>query len=125
MVEAARDADILIHEATFDEDMQEKAVSDRHSTVCEALRVALDARPAVTVLTHFSGRFERSLPDVGEAQRQVLSAAGVDGKPGHQVILAQDFMTLPLHGGNSDDDTTLRNVAAVMQPLHQLFAQEN
>ena len=75
MVELARGATLLIHEATFDEDMQEKAIGDRHSTVREALSVARDAQPKCTVLTHFSGRFEKTLPDVWEAQRAIATTA--------------------------------------------------
>ncbi|ELR21007.1 metallobeta-lactamase domain containing protein [Acanthamoeba castellanii str. Neff] len=120
MVELARGATLLIHEATFDEDMQEKAIGDRHSTVREALSVARDAQPKCTVLTHFSGRFEKTLPDVWEAQRAIATTAApalTEEEPPLMVVLAQDFMTLRLEGDQ-------RDVVAVMQPLQQLFAAD-
>jgi len=117
MAKMAQGADILIHEATFDEDMQQKAINDRHSTVREALRIAQDAKPMCTVLTHFSARFEKTLPNVREAQQAVQATAVEEPVP---VLLAQDFMTLPL----PMDSGALCDVVGVMQPLHHLFAQE-
>jgi hypothetical protein len=92
----------------------------RHSTVREALSVARDARPKCTVLTHFSGRFEKTIPDLRQAQAAIFKGAGGKGKEEEDsplVLLAQDFMTLRLEGDHTD-------VAAVMHPLYQLFAAE-
>lgn len=47
-VEAARGASLLIHEATFEDDMVEDAVRKRHSTTGDALGVAAQVRCACT-----------------------------------------------------------------------------
>ena len=59
MTEAARGATVLVHEATFEDGMEEDAVKKRHSTVGEAVKVGNDARAYRTVLTHFSQRYPK------------------------------------------------------------------
>lgn len=50
-------ADLLIHEATFLDDLKERAVEDGHSTVSEAAELARDAGVNKLALTHFSSRY--------------------------------------------------------------------
>ena len=42
VIEAARGATLLVHEATFESEMQEEAVRKKHSTTAEALQVATE-----------------------------------------------------------------------------------
>lgn len=61
LVSAGRDAALLIHEATFDDSMEEDAERKRHSTVGQALDVGRRMRAQQIILTHFSQRYP-SLP---------------------------------------------------------------
>mgnify|MGYP003951391331 CR=1 FL=1 len=54
------DATVLIHEATFEDDLLEDAVKKRHSTTSEAIRTGVDARCYRTILTHFSQRYPKA-----------------------------------------------------------------
>jgi ribonuclease Z len=56
-VELAQNADLLIHEGTFDATMAEDAVAKGHSTVVEAAQIALEAAVRQLVITHISPRY--------------------------------------------------------------------
>ena len=71
-IEASRNADLLIHEATFGDEEAERAVETGHSTAREAAQVARDAGVLRLLLTHFSARYSR---DAGELERE--AQAGV------------------------------------------------
>lgn len=55
--------DLLIHEATHGDDLQEDAVAKRHSTISEALEIASQMNARNVVLTHISQRYPR-LPEL-------------------------------------------------------------
>jgi ribonuclease Z len=65
--EAARDADILVHEATFGDEEAERAVETGHSTAREAAVLARRAGCRRLLLTHFSARYSR---DAAELETQ-------------------------------------------------------
>lgn len=62
LVRVGQGADLLIHEATFENGMEEEAVLKMHSTVSEALSVAKRMDAKACILTHFSQRYPRIAP---------------------------------------------------------------
>ena len=58
-----RNSTVLIHEATFDDDLQEDAKAKKHSTTSEAVGVAVAMRAKRLILTHFSQRYQK-LPNM-------------------------------------------------------------
>ncbi len=89
-VEAARGADLLVHDATFGDEEQARAEETMHATAREAARIARAAGVRELVLTHLSTRYDRDpSPLVREAREE------------HEAVLvAHDGLTLeiPLAG---------------------------
>ncbi len=61
-------ADLLYHEATFDDDMQQKAAEKFHSTARQAAQIAAKARVQKLLIGHFSARFSSPEPLLEEAK---------------------------------------------------------
>jgi ribonuclease Z len=70
VIEAARGADVLVHEATFCEDERERADETSHATAAGAAEVARTADVALLVLTHLSPRYFG--PDVRDEARAIF-----------------------------------------------------
>ncbi len=64
VLEAARGADLLVHEATFSNDERDRAIETGHSTAREAAELARDAGALRLVLTHISARYSREAPEL-------------------------------------------------------------
>ena len=84
-LKAAQEALVLIHEATFTDDLREEALGRLHSTALAAAVIASVARANLLVLTHVSARYR------GYEARLLLEEAR---KVFRNVILAYDGMRL-------------------------------
>ena len=80
-VNAARGADLLVHEATFGDEEAARAVETGHSTAREAATVAAAAEVRSLLLMHFSARYSRDASDLGREAREVFerTVVGKDG----------------------------------------------
>jgi ribonuclease Z len=68
VIQAAENADLLIHEATLAEDLKEYAKTVGHSTAVEAAQIAQGARVLTLVLTHISSRYANTTQLLEEAR---------------------------------------------------------
>ncbi len=84
-VKFAVDADLVIHEATFDDTLSEKAELDGHSTPSQAAKEAKKAKAKKLVLTHISARYPDSQLLLEQAQKVFRNT-----------VVAEDFMELEL-----------------------------
>jgi ribonuclease Z len=83
LVDFARDADVLIHDATAETSLEEKANRYGHSTARQAAEVARDAGVRTLVLTHLSPRYEEGAPILADATTAFANS-----------VLAEDFLQL-------------------------------
>jgi ribonuclease Z len=82
VVEAARGADVLVHEATFAEEERDRAVETLHSTAAQAAEVARAAGVKLLVLTHLSNRYFG--PEIAEEAKATFA----------EVVVPRDFDTV-------------------------------
>jgi ribonuclease Z len=85
--EAARNADLLVHEATFGDEEAERAGETGHSTAREAAILARTAGCRRLLLTHFSARYSRDAAEL-EAQARAEFPDVTIGKDGMVVEVA-------------------------------------
>ena len=90
LVRLAENADLLIHDATLDDELAEKAYEDGHSTPSQAAEIARKAGVDKLVLTHISARY-KSAEKLLEQAKKVFP----------NVFVAEDFMKIeiPLKNG--------------------------
>jgi ribonuclease Z len=84
------DSDVLIHEATFDDEMAGDALAKKHSTTSEALAVGIEMRAKNIVLTHFSQRYPK-IPNLANV------TLGESIKKYEEDIVAQDLDPVEAH----------------------------
>jgi ribonuclease Z len=79
----AQEVDLLVHEATFADDLADEAVAYGHSTAAQAAAIAKESRARRLLITHISARYADSRRLLEEA-RQVFP----------ETVLAEDLMEL-------------------------------
>jgi len=80
-VKFAAGADLLIHDATLDDELAERAEEDGHSTPTQAAKNAKKARVKQLVLTHISARYRNPKKLSKQAQKIF-----------EKTVVAEDFM---------------------------------
>lgn len=81
----AQDADILVHEATFDKNSEGMAYDYFHSTTQQAARIALQADVKQLIITHISSRFEKNdWPELEKEAQEIFP----------NTVIAEDFKKL-------------------------------
>ena len=95
--------DLLIHEATYDKELEEKAILYGHSTSVMAADIAARVNAKNLVLTHFSSRYGEK--GENEILRTEASEYLASRNVNTNVVLAEDFMCL-----SGDDFSTITSV---------------
>jgi len=68
-IEAAKNADLLIHEGTFDASLKDEALERLHSTVTGAAEVAKKSSVKCLIITHISPRYSDTAALLEEAKK--------------------------------------------------------
>lgn len=84
VLEASRDADVLIHDGSFADEMAGWAEESMHSTAGEVASLAKEAGVRQLVLTHISSRYTDDVGPILNDSRKVFE----------NVIVAEDLMEL-------------------------------
>jgi ribonuclease Z len=79
VLEAARGAEVLVHEATFLDEERERAQETAHATALEAAELAREAEVGLLALTHLSNRYFG--PEVAREARTIF----------HDTVVPKDF----------------------------------
>ena len=90
LVEAGKNATLLLHEATLEDGMVAEAEEKKHCTVSEALQIAESMNPDFTILTHFSQRYSKFLPLILDTKRTRVFPAF-----DHMTVSLSDVHKLP------------------------------
>lgn len=85
LVKLAAKADLLIHDATLDDELAERANEDGHSTPSQAANNAKKARVGQLILTHISARY-RDTSKLKEQAKRIFK----------NVQVAEDFMKVEI-----------------------------
>ncbi len=91
-VKMAEAADALIHEATFADDEQPRAVETGHATAREAAEVAARAGVKRLVLTHLSARYSVNTSDLLQQAKEVFA----------ETVIARDGFELEVPFASED-----------------------
>ena len=97
-----KDTTVLIHEATFDDELEGDARAKKHSTTSEALGIGARMNAKAVVLTHFSQRYQK-IPVLQTVQDGETSSAEED------MVAATEDADAEADDVDPTADTTLQN----------------
>ncbi len=83
MIYFAKDVKVLIHEATFAKEYQDKAIENGHTIAADAAKIAKNANVEQLILTHLSNRYTNSKTLEDEA-KEIFE----------NTVYAEDMMTI-------------------------------
>ena len=84
IVEVAKGADVLIHDASFTHDLLDWAKETKHSTAKEAAEIASKAGAKRLILTHISARYSKDSSPLLEEAKKIFP----------ETIVANDFLEI-------------------------------
>ena len=100
MIELAQGSDVLIHEATYEHEDQDKAIENWHSTSKEAAEIAKEANVKLLVLTHISTRYTTDI-NIKEEAKEIFE----------NTVVANDFTELNI--GKDKTTINFKNILTV------------
>ncbi|KAI1417482.1 beta-lactamase-like protein [Hypoxylon sp. FL1857] len=116
-VKIGKGTTLLIHESTFDDELQGDAIAKKHSTMSEAIDIGRRMGARRILLTHFSQRYQK-VPNIEESLEIRVDAEGSKKAALDEVILvAFDYMRVKLGD--------FRKAQAFLPALQKLFEDVN
>jgi ribonuclease Z len=106
LVDLARGCDVLIHDATFSDEEEDKAGEFGHSTARQAAMTAKDCGARVLFLSHFSPRYEEEEERLLEEAREVFPGARLAKDLEEFVVTFPDRDPPEVSGQGGDQKTT-------------------
>jgi ribonuclease Z len=86
ILKASWDADLLIHDCSFSDEMADWAEESRHSTAGEVAALAKEAGVRRLVLTHISSRYTDDVEPILDDSKKIFK----------DVIVAEDLMEIEI-----------------------------
>lgn len=102
LIEAGKGADLLIHEATLEDELMSEALEKKHSTTTEAITSGVEMGAKLIILNHFSQRY----PKIPVFSEQFTKCTGIAFD--HMKVHSSNFSKLP----------------QLVEPLKAVFAKE-
>jgi ribonuclease Z len=100
LIELAKDSDVLIHEATYEDADKDKAIENCHSTSKEAAEIAKEANAKLLVLTHISTRYTTDI-NIKDEAKEIFE----------NTVVANDFTEINI--GKDKTTINFRNILTV------------
>lgn len=87
LIKLGKDSDVLIHEATFSEDLRKNAIDKKHSTSVDAANVAKKMNAKQLILTHISSRYQEDALNLLNEAKKIFP----------NTILAKDLLRIRIN----------------------------